>query len=69
MDAILWPSSNEDSEPYISTIQELVSYFSENKEAAVELVGVLADLDVSDGVYLFETFSKKLTRIRSFWTT
>ena len=39
MDAIPRPSSNADSEFCLSTIQELVYYFSENKEAAVELVG------------------------------
>ena len=45
------PSGNEDDETCISTIQELTSYFSENREVAVELVRALADLVVTDGHY------------------
>ena len=37
--------------PCISTIQKLASYFSENREVAVELVRALADLVVTDGRY------------------
>ena len=51
MDDISRPLGNEDGEPCISTIQELASYFSENRKVAVALVRAMADLAVSDGLY------------------
>ncbi len=51
MNDIPRPSGNEDGESCISTIQELASYFSENRKTAVALVRAMADLAVSDGLY------------------
>ena len=51
MDNIPRSPGSEDDNPCISTIQELASYFSENREVAVELVRAFSDLFVSDGLY------------------
>jgi len=51
MNDIPRPSGDEDGQSCISTIQELASYFSENREVAIALVRALAGLAVTDGLY------------------
>ena len=51
MDDIPRTSGDEHGESCISTVQELTSYFSENRNVAAALVRAMADLALSDGLY------------------